>query len=314
VSVNRRAKRRAGRNPFNLFPVVPRRIPLPSRLLPVLGALVALALAGCGDDPRRTYAAEVDEPAYRQGQSLLKSGRRQEALAAFLNVIERRSDAPESHLEAGLLYLHHINDPLAAIYHFKKYLALRPNSQQSAVVRQRIDFAIREFAKTLPAQPLPSQFERIDLLAKIDRLTRENEDLKQQVADLKAGRIDLGQPAAAPSTVAPRGTGEFGLSPDAVPTVRTRPSNTVPAVRATPGAQPPPRPAANAAVAEPPKAAPTASSRGPRTHVVQPGDTLYKLAQQYYNDRARWRDIFAANRNVMQSETDLKAGMTLRIP
>lgn len=276
--------------------------------------MAALALVGCGDDPRRAYAAEIDEPAYRQGVALLKSGRRQEALAAFLNVIERRSDAPESHLEAGLLYLHHINDPLAAIYHFKKYLALRPNSQQSAVVRQRIDFAIREFAKTLPAQPLPTQFERIDLLAKVDRLTRENEDLKQQLADLKAGRIDL--PATATANVSvpsERAAGQFDIAGGNIPTVRTRPTTTRPAPAVTsegPRNSPAVTPGAQA------KSGPTnaAPSRGPRSHVVQQGDTLYKLAQQYYGDRARWRDIFAANRNVMQTETDLKIGMTLRIP
>ena len=60
-----------------------RRILLRFRLLPVMAALAALTLAGCGDDPRRTYAAEIDEPAYRQGVALLKSGRRQEALAAL---------------------------------------------------------------------------------------------------------------------------------------------------------------------------------------------------------------------------------------
>lgn len=274
--------------------------------------LAALALSGCGDDPRRTYAAEIDEPAYRQGQALLKSGRRQEALAAFLNVIERRSDAPESHLEAGLLYLHHINDPLAAIFHFKKYLALRPNSQQSAVVRQRIDFAIREFAKTLPAQPLPSQFERIDLLAKVDRLTRENEDLKQQLADLKAGRIDVPNSVATPSDPpAARPAGQFEIASGPVPTVRTRPPAARPAAPANETVRNPPAIAPNSQAKGGPVPLP---SRGPRAHVVQQGDTLYKLAQQYYGDRARWRDIFAANRNVMQTETDLKIGMTLRIP
>ena len=52
-------------------------------------------------------------------------------MTAFLKVIDKRGeDAPESHLEVGLLYLQHINDPLSAIYHFRKFLALRPNSQQ----------------------------------------------------------------------------------------------------------------------------------------------------------------------------------------
>jgi nucleoid-associated protein YgaU len=51
-----------------------------------------------------------------------------------------------------------------------------------------------------------------------------------------------------------------------------------------------------------------------RKHTVKPGDTLFKLALQYYNNRAKWRDILAANRAVMRSETDLKVGMELKIP
>ena len=43
-------------------------------------------------------------------------------------------------------------------------------------------------------------------------------------------------------------------------------------------------------------------------------DTLSKLAQQFYGNRARWREIFAANRDVMKSEADLKVGQVLRIP
>lgn len=279
-------------------------------LPPLLGAALALVLAGCPDDRGRTYAAEVDEPAFRQGQALLKSGRRQEALSAFLNVIERRSDASESHLEAGLLYLQHINDPLAAIYHFKKYLALRPNSPQAGLVKQRIDFATREFAKTLPAQPLPSQFERIDLLAKIDRLQRENEELKQQLADLKAGRLETPLLGLAPGLS--EGASAFDLTPENLPTVRTRPP---PAV-ATPVAPRPAPPQATPAPA-PTRTAPVATTpprTAARTHVVRPGDTLYKLADQYYRDKARWRDIYAANRAVMKSESDLRVGMTLTIP
>ena len=51
-----------------------------------------------------------------------------------------------------------------------------------------------------------------------------------------------------------------------------------------------------------------------RRHTVQPGDTLSKISQQYYGNRTKWRDIYAANRGVMKSESDLKAGMQLKIP
>jgi tetratricopeptide (TPR) repeat protein len=264
-----------------------------------------LGVAGCGDSERLSYATEGDEPAYREGTALLKTGRKQEALNAFLKVIAKRGDdAPESHLEVGLLYLQHINDPLSAIYHFKKYLVLRPNSPQAPLVRQRIDAATREFARTLPAQPLESQLQRVDLVATLDRLKQENEALKRELADLKANRnLAAAGPAEADNPPALRPAGSFNFSTESIPVVRTRP---VPAATR-------PAPAANFRPATTPAPPPPAAA-GPRQHIVQPGDTLSKLALRYYNDRAKWREIYAANRNVMSSESDLKVGTALKIP
>jgi len=290
-----------------------------------------MAWTGCGDSERFSYASETDEPSYREGTSLLKAGRRQEALTAFLKVIDkRRDDAPESHLEVGLLYAQHINDPLSAIYHFRKYLALRPNSPQAPLVRQRIDAAIRDFARTLPAQPLDStQMQRVDLVATLDRLKQENEALKQQLADVRANRglPAVAAPAAPAASMAAVATPEdqglnFSLdSAQTVQTVRTRPATTTPArptattptpvVRTTP-------PPVTSTVTRPSTPAPTPRTTPPATavrrHTIKPGDTLSKLAQQYYNNRAKWRDIYAANRDVMKNETDLKTGMVLKIP
>jgi tetratricopeptide (TPR) repeat protein len=313
---------------------VPRPFPHFRLFTSILALTLMAGWTGCGDSERFSYATEADEPNYREGTSLLKAGRRQEALTAFLKVIDkRRDDAPESHLEVGLLYAQHINDPLSAIYHFRKYLALRPNSPQAPLVRQRIDAAIRDFARTLPAQPLESnQVQRVDLVATLDRLKQENEALKQQLADARANR-GLPALAAPPETVvsspAPAGDEPLSFSVDAsqaVQTVRTRPAPatperaaTTPTVRVTPPptvrtAPPPITPTATRPVAPAPTARATPPAPTVRRHTIRPGDTLSKLAQQYYNNRAKWRDIYAANRDVMKSETDLKTGMVLKIP
>lgn len=278
---------------------------LRSLLFP-LGCALALGLAGCTEKERSSYATELDEPNYREGQALLKSGRKQEALNAFLKVIDKRiDDAPESHLEVGLLYAQHINDPLSAIYHFKKYLALRPNSPQAPLVKQRIDAATREFARTMPAQPLESQLQRVDLVAALDRLKQENESLKQQLADVKAGRFTpatTGTEDNSPATTTPSAAVNFSL--ETMPVVRTRPPPVSPP-RATP---------APARTTPAPAQTTTTRPAGARRHTVQPGDTLSKLAQQYYSNRAKWREIYAANRDVMKNEGDLKIGQELRIP
>lgn len=139
--------------------------------------------------------------------------------------------------------------------------------------------------------------------------------LKQELADLKAGRgLSAGtgeEQLASPSTAASPNT--FSFPVESVPTVRTRPVVAAPPKPAPARNPPVVTPAATAPAAA--KSAPSAAKpAGPRRHVVQPGDTLSKLAQQYYGNRAKWHDIYAANRGLMKSETDLKAGMELKIP
>ena len=316
--------------PFNTFPA----LLLPSinfrrwHLAPLFAAAMFLGLTGCGDRDRLSYATETDEPYYREGVSLLKTGRQQEALTAFLKVIDKRGeDAPESHLEIGLLYLQHINDPLSAIYHFKKYLALRPNSPQAPLVRQRIDAAIREFARTLPAQPLDTATKRVDLIAAMDKLKMENDQLKQQLADLQANRdssptLTVSTQSHAPSATQSTPDNKLSLNFETIPTVRTR---SAPPAAATPVKPAPLMPSVatpsikrheNTAV-KPAPASPsptTSATAGARKHVVQKGDTLSNLAQKYYKNRAKWRDIYAANRKVMKNEGDIHIGMQLVIP
>lgn len=57
-----------------------------------------------------------------------------------------------------------------------------------------------------------------------------------------------------------------------------------------------------------------AGRSGARTHVVQKGDTLYKLARQYYNDQSKWKDIWQANKTRVPNKDKLEVGTKLIIP
>ena len=41
----------------------------------------------------------------------------------------------------------------------------------------------------------------------------------------------------------------------------------------------------------------TAEKTGPKTHIVKPGENLQSIAQKYYNDTSRWKDIYKANKD-----------------
>ena len=49
-------------------------------------------------------------------------------------------------------------------------------------------------------------------------------------------------------------------------------------------------------------------------YVVQVGDTLIGISRKYYGTEANWTQILDANRNVLNSPTDLKPNMRLIIP
>jgi nucleoid-associated protein YgaU len=58
------------------------------------------------------------------------------------------------------------------------------------------------------------------------------------------------------------------------------------------------------------------STENPYTqyHVVKKGDTLSKIAEQYYGDKMLYPKIFEANKDVLQDPDKIKPGQKLRIP
>ncbi len=248
----------------------------------MIGALPILFLAGCRGELGGEIS-EKEETHYRRGQSLKSEGRNQEALPAFLKVIDKRRDAPESHLEAGLIYLNNIKDPIASIYHFRKYLEFNPNSKQSHYVEQLIDTAKKEFARRLAGNPFATDIDRLDLLELLEQANADSLELKKQLAaanaDLARARKDL---ASALS--------QLDSEPEPATSVTT------------------PRPAVE--VSDAPRAAPSR----PTEYIVEPGDTLTRISTKIYGTTSRYMDIFQANRDVLRNPHDVKVGQRLRIP
>lgn len=273
----------------------------------LLGAL--LCAAGCERNPGGPVGAEADDANYRRGQQLLRQDRKQEALIAYLKAIELRGDAaPDSHLEAGLLYLQHVKDPIAAIYHLRKYVELRPTARQAELVRGQIDAAKREFARTLPGNPMESKTQRLDMLDQVERLQREVEQLKAELSIARSGssapinRLLIPTDSGAANQPPPGPILVQETTPEEVSPITMAPLPTRPML----GEQP--------AEAEPARTAPTPAAPTGRQHTVARGDTLFSLAQQYYGNRSRWRDIYEANRNQLPDANSLKLGMQLVIP
>jgi len=52
----------------------------------------------------------------------------------------------------------------------------------------------------------------------------------------------------------------------------------------------------------------------PRTHKVEPGDTLSKISKQVYGDATRYMKIFEATKDQLSDPNVIKVGQVLRIP
>jgi tetratricopeptide (TPR) repeat protein len=278
-----------------------------ARIFGLLALAALLAGAGCGADSL-SLPAEKDEPLYREAQQLARQDRTDQALVSYLKVISKRGDdqAPESHLDVGIIYLDNQKNPIYAIYHFEKYLELEPNSPLAHHVRDEIDRAKRDFARTLPAQPLESQAGQMDANDELDRLRNENNALRAEISTLRSG-LTTGPGRGAASADYP--------SPDlpAAPAAAAVPI--APVSGADEGAPPPISRISAAPPAETAAAAPAPA--GGRVHVVVKGDSIYNLAARYYGtgSLAHERLIVQANRGLLESEkSTLKLGMQLRIP
>ncbi|QYY35560.1 LysM peptidoglycan-binding domain-containing protein [Ruficoccus sp. ZRK36] len=265
-------------------------------------AVVLFSLVGCSDKSSFEVVPERDEKHFNRGQIKLSEQRYDEALDAFLKVIEKRKEAPESHLEAGRLYQDFLGDPVAAIYHYRKYLEYQPDSDQAPLVKQMIESAKKDFARQLPGQPYNDEVERLDLLEIIESVRAENLELKRQLAGARARVEQLeGVAVTAPSFSSASTSTTTSRSSTPTTTTRTAPTTTTS------------RPVSTASR---PSAAPaaSASTSGMRMYTVQEGDTLSRISSKFYGTPARWQDIFNANRDIMASPHSLRLGQQIKIP
>lgn len=140
-----------------------------------------------------------------------------------------------------------------------------------------------------------------------DRATRSSERPLEVAAPAVSPRC---QPTARRTTTTPRR-----------PVARTQ-TQPPPVQRPVPQPSPPPeRPVdpspAREAFREVPPPDPFAAVNGlptSRVYHVQPNDTLWSLAKQFYGDSKHWRRILAANRNRVPDPKALPVGIKLIIP
>ncbi len=242
-------------------------------------AALLLALAGVGAGCPFGAARErreEDHPLMRRAQALKQAKDLDGAVAAYERVLAERPGLSMAHLQLGLIFDQEPrNDYARAIYHYERYLELRPDADK----RERVEGLLRNARLSLVAA---FRENTVEPLRRLGELQRENEALRKQVDDLVRQNDDYARRAAARPVL---------------------PGDTPP--------RPTPAPSGAAAVRAP---VPAPAPPPARTYTVQPGDTLSTIAGRMYNNRNAWQKILDANRTLLRSERDVRVGQVLTIP
>jgi tetratricopeptide (TPR) repeat protein len=135
----------------------------------VLCALVALASGGCDRmiTPRHTQQI-------KDADTKASSGDFARAVSLYESALEDRPSDAEVHYKLGLLYDDKMNDPLNALHHFKRYLAIAPAGPHAADVK---NFVKRDELSLLTSLSGDAVISR----AEATRLRNENMTLRKEL-------------------------------------------------------------------------------------------------------------------------------------
>jgi LysM repeat protein len=208
-----------------------------------IGILLCFGVGGClpsGESP----LDEQKEPHFLTGRNLVSQMDFPGAIDSFERALEVNPQSASAHFELGVLYDEKANDPAAAIYHYERFLKLRPNSNEAELARGHINTCKLELARTVSSLgPLPPSTQH-----EMEKVLLENKDLKTQLA-----RYEAAYASHAPSPTNPPVQNPARTTADPAPAAVVRITNTA-------------------------QTKPAATNR---THIVKSGENPAAIARKY---------------------------------
>ena len=270
-------------------------------------AVFCLALAGLMNGCSRSVAVqdaqEENGPLMRRARARAQSGDVDSAIRLYKVALESNERMARAHLDLALLLNDQKKDYVRAIYHYQRYLEVRPTAEKKEMIQDRIRLAGQQYAATI----VRADRRGADKAA----LEKENADLKETVKNLKAEFLRLQQNVPARAE-APQAAAAGEEQAAATPVSDEGAS---PGAAATPVEEAPVKSAAAPApVASSPGSGDTQASGRIRTYRVKRGDTLMRIAGEVYGDSSKWKKIQDANRKVLAGSSGVKVGQILVIP
>ena len=252
---------------------------------------LCMAISGClpsGSSP----LDEQREPHFLTGKSRVNGMDYEGAVEAFEKALEVNPRSASAHFELGLLCENNQQDFAAAIYHFDRFLKLRPDSEYAEIVKQRVIACKQELAKSVSLGPLSQSMQR-----DLERLSDENRDLRQKLEAWQTYYAAGGGRAAVMTNPPVTPTGQpLSVAPGG--------QSQIAAARASTRTAVPSAPAPKTAAPRPAKPVGTLG-----TYTIKSGDTPAAIARKY---GVKLDALLAANPSL--DAKHMRAGQTVTIP
>ncbi len=166
------------------------RSPLETGIFAALAALCLALAAGCDRAPDERRDAR--DRNLRRAQAARAAEDVDGAIRWCEKALRRRPDSALAHRELGLMYDHYRQEYVLALYHYGRYLELRPAADDRAEVEQMIQHARLSFAAQIESSP--EELKRV--------LQLRDERIRALESELLALRATGGAPPAAAPAVA----------------------------------------------------------------------------------------------------------------
>src|ERR1043166_6068744 len=158
---------------------------LTSRHLFAFGIALWLVLsAGCQRSGPVSDAEAEHEINYQRARKLYEQGDFQGAAEFYEKALAVNAGFAGAHLELGLLCDDKLGDPVTAIYHYRRFLELRPDTEKRQLVEDFIERAKLSLAARLPPSPTVDTGELTRLQRDKAALLQENAMLRTHIAEL----------------------------------------------------------------------------------------------------------------------------------
>ena len=242
-----------------------------------LVVVFAAVVTGCFPDGS-SLQDEEKETHFQTGRARVNGMDYGGAVEAFNKALEVNPHSAAAHFELGWLYADKQPDPAAAIYHYQKYLALRPKAENAETIKQHIFRLKQKLAEAVLPLPATSGVQR-----QLEELMDKNRQLQEEVDKWRA----------------------YYANRDGVSATNLPGGNQGGRAQSASGGQPPPGGSSlQPAPLENRKSAPAV-----RSHKVQAGETPSAIAKKY---GIKLDALMAANPRLNPNR--MQVGQVLNIP